>query len=78
MQKAGRILGLDVQIEAIGNPRREAEEHYYNPVHTGLLDLGLDPHFMTDDVLVGMLNVVSEHRYQIRPEIVMPRVRWNA
>lgn len=78
VQKAGRILGLDVQIEAIGNPRKEAEEHYYNPVHTGLLDLGLEPHFMTDDVLVGMLNVVSEHRDQIRPEIVMPRVRWNA
>ena len=65
VQKAGRILGLDVQIEAIGNPRKEAEEHYYNPVHTGLLDLGLDPHFMTDDVLVGMLNVVSEHRSPI-------------
>lgn len=75
--EAGMRLDLNVQIAAISNPRKEAEEHYYNPVHTGLLDLGLDPHFMTEDVLVEMLQVVSHYRDQIRPDIVMPRVRWN-
>jgi len=76
VQAAGKHLDLDVQIEALVNPRKEAEDHYYNPAHQGLLDLGLEPHLMTDDVLVEMLEVVHEHRDQIRPEVVLPRVRW--
>jgi UDP-sulfoquinovose synthase len=77
VQRAGRQLGLAVQIRAISNPRKEAEDHYYNPEHTGLVDLGLNPHLMTDDVLVGMLQLVCEHRDRIQPDIVMPRVRWD-
>ncbi len=77
VQKAGARLDLDVQIESIGNPRKEPEDHYYNPANTGLLDLGLEPHLLTEEVLVEMLQLVHEHRHQIRPEIVMPRVRWD-
>jgi len=72
-----QCVDLDVRIEALANPRKEAEEHYYNPAHTGLLDLGLQPHLMTEEVLVDMVRLVQEHRHRIRPEIVMPRVRWN-
>lgn len=77
VQRAGNVFGLDVQIDRLPNPRKELEEHYYNPTHTGLMDLGLQPHLMTDDVLVEMLGVVSAYKDQIRPDIVMPRVRWN-
>ena len=35
----------------VENSRKEAEDHYYNPAHTGLLDLGLKPRFLTDEVL---------------------------
>lgn len=77
VQNAAQGLDLDVRIEAISNPRKEAETHYYNPAHTGLLELGLEPHFMTADVLREMLELVLQHRDRIRPEIVMPRVRWK-
>ena len=77
VQRAGRLIGLDVSIENLVNPRKEAESHYYNPAHTGLLDLGLQPHLMTDDVVIGMLQMVTEFRDQIRPEIMVPRVRWS-
>ncbi len=43
VQKAGAEVGLDVAIGAVDNPRVESEEHYYNPAHTKLLDLGLRP-----------------------------------
>jgi UDP-sulfoquinovose synthase len=76
--RAGRQLGLEVGIEHIANPRKEAEEHYYNPKHHGLLDLGLEPHPMTDDVLVGMLEQVLEHRDRIDESRILPRVSWNA
>jgi UDP-sulfoquinovose synthase len=51
VREAGRQLGLEVQINKIPNPRREAEEHYYNPAHTGLLSLGLSPHYMTQGLI---------------------------
>src|SRR3954451_757835 len=41
VQHAGHGLGLDVEIAELENPRVEAEEHYYNAVHTKLLELGL-------------------------------------
>ena len=46
--EAGRSIGLDVEIKAIANPRKEREQHYYHPAHTGLIELGLEPHLMTD------------------------------
>ena len=58
------------------NPRREAEEHYYNPRHTGLLDLGLEPHFLTDDVIAEMLAFALSHKNNIQREQIFRKVQW--
>jgi UDP-sulfoquinovose synthase len=78
VQRVGNRLGLGVQIKSIDNPRKEAEEHYYNPAHSELLKLGLQPHFLTDDVMADMLETVVRHKDKIDPGKVMPRVRWKA
>jgi len=44
VQQVGSRMGLSVRISHVENPRKESEEHYYNPTHTGLLELGLEPH----------------------------------
>jgi UDP-sulfoquinovose synthase len=75
--RAGRTLGLDVEVKSIANPRKEREQHYYNPAHTGLLELGLQPHPMTDEVLVAMLERVRAQSGRIDRSRIMPRVRWN-
>src|SRR5690606_38707168 len=36
----------DVEIHHLDNPRVEHEEHYYNVVHSGLIELGLEPHLL--------------------------------
>lgn len=77
VQRAGRSRGLDVQIQRIENPRKELEEHYYNPAHQKLFDLGLEPHPMTDEVLGGMLDRIIEHTSRIDSAKIMPRVRWS-
>jgi len=48
-------------------PNIEAEEHYYNPKHTGLLDLGLQPHYLTDEVIREMLERVYKYKDCINP-----------
>ena len=74
---AGDSIGLDVKVKSIPNPRKEAEEHYYNPKYTGLMELGLKPNFMTKEVLVDMLNNIHIHAAKIDRDKVFPRVKWN-
>lgn len=77
VRKVGADLGLEVEVNSIPNPRKEAEEHYYKPVYTGLLDLGLEPHYMTDEVVAGLLKRCLNHKDEIRRDRIMPRVSWR-
>lgn len=74
---AGDKLGLSVKIQSIENPRAEAEDHYYNPAHTGFLEIGLKPHYLTEDVMVDMLETVLCRKDAIDPRKILPRVRWK-
>ncbi len=73
---AGKGLGLDVRLSTIENPRKEAEEHYYNPKHTGLLDIGLQPHYLTEDVLAEMMQYVLKHKVDIHRHKIFRGTKW--
>lgn len=78
MELAVRVAKLTgAEIQPIPNPRVEAEDHYYNAVHTNLLDLGLQPTLLTDKVLEEMYEEVLRHKDNIDPEVLKPTVRWN-
>lgn len=77
VRQQGDHLGLSVKINHVSNPRREAEEHYYNAKNTNLLDLGLKPHFLSDELIHHMLNMIMQYRQRIKKDIILPRVMWN-
>ncbi len=77
IKRVGDSMGLNVQIAHIDNPRKEMEEHYYNPAHSGLLELGLQPHPVTDEIIAGMLAQVMKYKDLIDTDKIMPRVRWK-
>ena len=77
VQSAGCKFGLDVCVEAIPNPRKEKENHYYNPSYSGLIDLGLKPNLMTDDVLCSMLEYIAKNKDDIKLDQILPRVSWS-
>ncbi|RLB80752.1 MAG: NAD-dependent dehydratase [Deltaproteobacteria bacterium] len=77
VQRVGNQLGLNVQIRSVENPRKEAEDHYYNPAHTGLLELGLKPHFLTDEILAQMLETVLRHKANIQEHKIYRKVKWS-
>jgi UDP-sulfoquinovose synthase len=60
----------------VENPRIEAEEHYYNPTHTGLKDLGLKPHYLDEKTLVQMLQFVKKHKEAIDQDQIFRQVKW--
>jgi UDP-sulfoquinovose synthase len=76
VEAAGTGLGLSVEIQHVDNPRIEAEVHYYNPKHTGLLDLGLEPHYLTKEVLVTMMEFVLKYKDKIKPGQIYQNVKW--
>jgi UDP-sulfoquinovose synthase len=77
VQRAGKEYGLDVRIESIDNPRVEAEEHYYNAKHTKLLDLGLQPHYLSETLVESMFGAIERHRDRAILDHILPRDRWR-
>lgn len=76
VQKVGKQLGLSITIQHVPNPRLEKEEHYYNPKHTKLMELGLKPCYLSDVLLNSMLIKIEKYEDRINSEIIMPKVRW--
>lgn len=76
VRHVGRTLGYEVRIDHIENPRKEAEEHYYNPTYQGVLEIGVEPHYLTDDVLTGMFRAVERHKQNIRKEVIFRGIKW--
>lgn len=73
----GKKLGLEVEIQHLDNPRMEKEQHYYNPTHTKLIELGLQPHLLSDVLLDSMLKRVLEYAPRIKRDIILPHVTWS-
>jgi UDP-sulfoquinovose synthase len=76
--EAGRLNGLSVRVDHIENPRTEAEEHYYNPAHRGLLELGLRPHYLSAEMVARMTDFVIRHKDHILTDLMNPRVTWSS
>ncbi|WP_152051922.1 NAD-dependent epimerase/dehydratase family protein [Tautonia marina] len=77
VKEAGAKLGLDVAIEHVENPRVEREEHYYNAKNTKLLDLGLQPHYLSDSLLDSLLNIAIKYRDRVDMKEILPKVSWK-
>ena len=75
-QRVGKKLGYDVQIDHLENPRKEAEEHYYNPTYQGLIDIGVVPHYLTDEVMIQMFRTVEHYKDNIREDVIFRGIKW--
>ena len=76
VRAAGHRAGLDVKVENVPNPRVEMESHYYNAKHSKLVDLGLEPHLLTDAAVDNMLATVRTNAAFVKQEIMQPTIRW--
>jgi UDP-sulfoquinovose synthase len=77
VQAAGRKLGMTVEVEHLSDPRVEAEEHYYNAKHSKLIELGLEPHLLSDSLLDSLMNVALKYRDRIDASVMLPRINWR-
>jgi UDP-sulfoquinovose synthase len=77
VKHAGAEVGLEVTINPIENPRVEMEEHYYNAQHTKLLDLGLQPHLLSEALVEHVFEVIERYKDRVIMDHILPRDRWR-
>lgn len=77
VQKAAESLGYAVEIADVPNPRVEAAEHYYNPANTKLLDLGLRPTLLSEDLVTDSLRTLAGYKDRAIIEAISPRTLWR-
>lgn len=79
VQRVANSLGLEVVIKNLENPRKEMEEHYFNPDHKHLLDLGYKPTHDVEAEIKIMLKDLMKHkdRIEAKKEALIPDIRWS-
>jgi UDP-sulfoquinovose synthase len=77
VMRAGAEVGHSVEIKRFPNPRIEAESHYYNAANTKLLDLGLRPHHLGEELVRSMLGIIDRYRDRVIERAILPRTRWR-
>jgi UDP-sulfoquinovose synthase len=77
VKQAGERLGYPVEINHVDNPRVELEEHYYNATHTKLLDLGLEPTMLGEELVGSMLGTLERYKGNVIEGSIDPHTRWN-
>jgi len=77
---AGKVSAAigGAEVVHVEDPRVEMQEHYYRAAHTKLLDLGLLPHLLDDDLLSGLLDIARSNVHRIEPSAMEPQVMWRA
>ena len=77
VRRAGAEVGIDVRVDHLENPRVEMEEHYYNPMHTKLLDLGLQPHLLSETLIESMFAAIDRYKDRVISDHILPATRWR-
>jgi UDP-sulfoquinovose synthase len=77
VEAAAKKMGIAVEIDHIPDPRVEAEQHYYNAKHSKLVDLGLQPHHLSDSLLDSLMNIALKYRDRVDTSLMLPQVNWR-
>jgi UDP-sulfoquinovose synthase len=77
VQRSAGELGYEVSVNSYPNPRIEAERHYYNATNTKLIDLGLKPHYLGEELVRSMLKIIERHKDRVIERAILPRTRWK-
>jgi len=78
VKSVGQQMGLQVEIDHIPDPRVEAESHYYNAKHSSLVNLGLEPHLLSDSLVNSLINIALRYQDRIDSALLAPQVNWRS
>jgi UDP-sulfoquinovose synthase len=70
-------MGYDSKIINIDNPRTESDDHYFEPEHKKLLNLGYKPTTNMKAEVIKMLRDIEPYKDNIKKEVLMPDIQWR-
>ncbi len=73
------LTGKDARIKHVENPRVEAEDHYYNPDHKKLYELGYKPSGELKKDIKKIIEDLLEYEEKCKElkSVIMPRTYWR-
>jgi len=74
---AANELGIKTKSKNLENPRVEQENHYYKPKNENLLNLGLKPTLINDNVLPDMIKIAINNKEKILKDSILPTIKWK-
>ncbi|KYP80841.1 NAD-dependent epimerase/dehydratase family protein [Ferroacidibacillus organovorans] len=77
VEAVAQSLGFNTKIAHLENPRVEKQSHYYHAKHTKLIDLGLEPHLLSDTMITEMLQEAYRYQDRIRASALLPTITWR-
>lgn len=80
VRRVAEELGLHPRIEHPADPRVEAEQHYYRPIHELLPALGYTRTRQLEDVIREIFHDLArfKRRVEAKRHVVMPTVLWRS
>ena len=45
--------------------------------HTALIDLGLEPHLLSETLIESLFSITKRYSHRVRPEALRPTVDWR-
>jgi UDP-sulfoquinovose synthase len=78
--RVAQEFGLHPVVEHPSDPRVEAEEHYYHPLHDNLLSLGYHRTRELESVVREIFHdlIRFRRRLEARRHVIMPAVQWRS
>ena len=70
-------MAYGVAMSYLPDPRVEMEAHYYNAKHSKLIELGLEPHRLSESLLDSLINIAIRYKDRIDPGQFVPTVNWR-
>ena len=46
-------------------------------VHSGLAELGLKPHLLSDTLIESLFEITKRFAHRVRPEAMVPTIQWR-
>jgi UDP-sulfoquinovose synthase len=46
-------------------------------VHSGLVELGLEPHLLSDTLIESLFGITKRFAHRVRPESMVPTIDWR-
>jgi UDP-sulfoquinovose synthase len=77
VHRSAKQLNLSSHIEYLTNPRNEAQEHYYNPEHQKLFDLGYRPNTDIQGEITKLVRQLLPFKSRVNKQVIYPTVRWQ-